>query len=972
MPLALLRAVRVSGRPSHFWRLPLLLLALLAVPAARAQILTGTVVDGAFGGGLPAANVAVFAPGTATPVSGSATDLDGRYRITGLAAGTYDVAFSFIGYATQRVTGVALAAGQVQTLDVTLDEEEVGGEVEEVVVTADAVRNSGASLLRERQRASAVSDAIAADEIARSGAGNAADALERVTGASVVGGRYVYIRGLGDRYVNTQLNGASLPSSDPNRNAVPLDLFPSDLLDNIVTTKTFTPDQPGSFTGGNVNINTQAFPDRLTFGFSASGAYNAEVSLQDGFLRANTGGRDWLGFDDGTREIPDVWATPGVQPPTITAARSNPDSAAVLDQLARAFNPFLAPSRREAPLNGSFAASVGNQVELFGRPLGFLGSLSYGRDFSGYAAGTTAQYQLTGQVSETDSLTNNLFLSDTRGVEEVLWGGLGTLSFRPDPNHNLGASYLYNRSGISEARYQIGVYPKNFPDENRRFETRTLGWTERSLGSVQARGDHFLPALLGLRAEWTTSLAQTVQDEPDLRFFANDFTFREGADGAPADTFYAVTFSNYGRPARYFRTLDEQTWDNTLRLALPFGGERLAGTVRVGGAVTLSERTFRERRFEYTTNASVYRYDGDPQAFFEEGAGIVDTTATGGFRIGNVIVDATTPSNNYDGDQDVYASFAMAEFRPLARLRAIVGARYEVTRLKAFNADTTGSVNEEDLLPSVNLVYEVEDNMNLRAAYGRTLARPTFRELSPFVSFDFVGDYIFIGNPGLERTLVDNLDLRWEWFTRPGEILAVSGFYKRFQNPIERAIVSNNNQVQFQNVDEATVVGAEFEARRRFERLPLVPGGLEFGANVTLAASRVRIPEFELEVVRALDPDAPDTRDFQGQSPFVGNLDVTYGNEAAGTSLSLLYNVFGRRLANVSLGGTPNVYEFTTGTLDITYRQSVWGGLGFSASAKNVLGQDVEFGHTYKGVDYLTRSYERPRTFSVGLAYRFE
>lgn len=961
-PTLPLRPLRALAGPA----LAGLALFLLAA-SARAQTgtLAGVVVDGETGETLIGVNVVVEPLG-----AGAATGLDGDYRIAGLVPGTYDVAFSYLGYTPQRVTGVEVAAGETARLDVQLAPEALEIEGGEVIVEATALLDNEAGLLRQRQRAAAVSDAISAEAISRSGASTAGDALQKVTGASVVGGRYVYVRGLGDRYVNTQLNGATLPSSDPDRNAVPLDLFPSGLLDNIVTSKTFTADQPGSFTGGNVNINTQAFPDRLAFEFSASTGYNAEASLRDDFLTTNRGGSDWLGFDDGTRDIPAMWTQPGTRVPSISSARTNPDSAAALDRLARAFNPTMAPGVGEAPINRSFSASLGNQVQLLGRPLGFLGSLSYSRDFSAYRGGTTAQYQLTGRVAETDSLTTNLLLDDSRGTEEALWGGLATAAYRLHPNHNLSGSVLYNRSGIAESRYQVGLYPKNFNATDRFFETRTVGWTERDLSTAQLRGEHAFPNLRGLRADWTASYARTRQDEPDLRFFANDFTVRDNGE-ASADTFYAITFSNYGKPARYFRNLDEGTWNNALNLALPFGGRRWAGTLKVGGAVALTERELRERRFEYTTNASAYRYDGDPDAFFTGGTGVVDTTASGRFVIGNYLLDATTPTNNYDGSQDVYAAYAMAEFRPMSRLRAIVGARFEATRQAVANRDTTGRIREDDWLPSLSLVYEVTGNMNVRAAYGRTLARPSLREFSPAVTFEYVGGYLFLGNPQLERTLVDNFDLRWEWFMRPGELLAVSGFYKRFQNPIERAFVGINDQIQFQNVDEATVVGAEFEARRRFDRLPFA-GLIEAGANLTLAHSTVRIPAFELAILRDLDPNASDTRPLQGQSPFVGNFDVTYRHDAAGTALSVLYNAFGRRLASVSLGGTPNDFEYATGTLDVTFRQDLGRGLRLRASAKNVLGDDARFGHTYKGADYVTRAYERGRTFSVGVSYRFD
>jgi TonB-dependent receptor len=935
-----------------------------SVPAlAQTGAVTGTLVDSETGEPLIGANVQI--EGTAI---GTATDIDGNYTIKNIEPGTYDFVFSYIGYNPTTVENVEVAAGETKRLELSLTPEAVG--MEEVVVEASALENTEAALLKQRQKAASVSDAISAEAIGRSGAGDAADAMEKVTGASVVDGKYVYVRGLGDRYMTTQLNGASLPSADPDRNTVSLDLFPSGALDNIITSKSFTPDKPGSFAGGSVDISTKAFPERFTFSVSSSVGYNTEATGADNFLSYDGGDLGLLGFNADERGIPEVWQNrPGDAEPIIDVlARRDPDLAAELNTLSNAFDPTMAPITNTAPLDRSFALSTGNQTPVFGRPFGFHIGVSYDQSYNFYDEGRYGEYKLTGNVEDKDELDPQATLTDTRGTQEELLGGLANLSYKVTPNHILGTTYMYNRSAESVAQYQSGQLQRDLPGSSI-FETRVLGYTERLLQSLQFNGEHFFGGLGDLRAEWTTSLTNTTQEEPDLRFFANQINVIENGT---VDSVYAIRTSNYTAPSRYFRDLEENGWSSKLDLTLPLGR---GNNVKVGGAYNIRERDFNESLFVYELNPAQARYDGNPERFFSEMTGVIDTTTVGDrqrFTIGNYIIDATTPSNNYTGDQQVAAAYGMVDISLLRNLRLIAGARYETTDIEVASENEelpAGEISEGDILPSLNLVYALQDNMNLRAAYGRTLARPVFRELAPYSSFDFIGGRIFIGNPDLERTLIDNLDLRWEWFTRPGEILAVSGYYKRMENPIELAIVSTNNQVQFQNVDQATVFGAEFEVRKRLDGIASALKNVEVGANLSLVQSVVDIPETELADIRALDPDADDQRPLQGQSPYVLNVDVGYSNPETGTIASLYYNIFGRRLSQVSIGGTPDIYEEPAGTLDLIVSQRMLSNFTMKLSAKNLLNPSIQETQGFKGQDFIVQDYQRGRSLSLSVTY---
>lgn len=959
---------RSSIRKGMFWCILLILILPASYLAAQAGSgsIVGQLVDSENGDPLIGANIIIDGS-----TMGASTDLEGAFSITSVPVGTYTLVFDYIGYTNTRITEVVVKANETTKLELALQPETIQGDV--VVVEAKMLENTDASLLKKRQKASAVSDAISAEEISRSGSGDAAEAMSRVTGASVVGGKYVYVRGLGERYSNTQLNGAELPSADPDKKAVQMDMFPSNLLDNIVTQKTFTPDQPGNFSGGIVNIGTKSFPDGFILKFSTSSSMNSQSTFNDDMLTYQGGDRDWLGMDDGSREIPDVLADPNVEIPSVGAARNDATLASQLDQFSTAFSPVMAPNSRSGPVNQSYSFSIGNNTTLLGKQLGYLASINYGRKFSFYDNGTVGGWQLTGQTDLTDSLNNNYLLGDSRGVEEANWGGLGTLSYKPHQNHQVAFNVMYSQNGESSARFLKGMLPRDLSSTDT-FETRALGYKERNVQSYQLKGEHFLEGLGGVNIEWMGNLAGSSQEEPDLRYFTNDFRrfTRNGLD----TLLFSIRASVYPEPTRYFRDLEEDTRSFSSKFTVPFKqwGD-LNSKFIYGGAYSYKERAQSERRFTYR-NLDPDSYTGDPTSYFSaNNTGIIDTT-NGRYTFGNYISDSSEDRGNYEGDEKVSAGFAMVELPLTSQLKVVGGARFEATRMNVVSQDSTldpGKLNVDDWLPSVNLVYQLMPNMNARAAFGKTLARPLFREKAPgYVSFDFVGGFLFIGNGELQRTLIDNYDLRWEWFTRPGEIVAISGFYKKFRNPIERVLLHENGEIQFQNVDEAQVQGLEIEMRKRLDFLHNSLANFQLGGNLSLVSSEVVIPEVELERIRFFDPNASDKRELQGQSPYIVNLELSYDNYNTGTTFGVFYNIFGERLSEVSLGGTPNVFEQPRPALSLTLSQKLLNGLKAKFSARNILDSSIRKTHEFKGAEYIFSEYNTGRTFSLGVSYEVQ
>jgi TonB-dependent receptor len=944
-----------------------------SAPTADAPgALVGVVVDAQRGEPLPGANVSIA--GTTT---GTSTDLNGRYRLGGLEPGTYDVLYSFVGFQEKTVTGVEVTAGETTRIEVTLAERTA--EMDEVVIEAAAARDTEAGLLRQRAEAAAVSDAISSEAMSNIGAGTAAAAMKKVTGASVVDGKYVYVRGLGGRYSNTQLNGVQIPSSDPDRNAVQLDLFPASALQNIVTQKTFTPDQPGNFAGGLVNINTETFPEEFSFKLSTSASVNTETHFTDQFLTQNGGSLDFLGIDDGTRAVP----TPveGASIPSITQARRNAQLQDQLDALSKSFNPHMAPVEGRSPINQGYSLSLGNQSRAFGGPLGYVFSLTYDRSASFYNDGFTGRYdppaELGGQPAPT------ILLNDSKGTDEVSWGSTANINYQITPSQEVGLDVLYTRTGTQESRFQIGGWPdENGPGDPSRLINRTLSFTERRLGSAQLRGEHYFEGLSGLTLEWTAAYSDTQQDQPDKRFFPSQTKI-----GAQGDSTFIAQASGFPDPSRVYRSLTETSANGRLDITLPFrqwAGDK--ARLKVGAAYKQDERNFREQFFSFSPNAITFNdLRGDPETFFsDENMGLIDPGRISGPInppvFGNVVQQNIEDQNNYTGDREVAAGYAMIELPLVERLRATLGARWETTvqtvRLTGNgssaddgDADTTpgGRIDEGDLLPALNLRYELRDNMNLRAAVSRTLARPTFREFGPFSLFDTgVFDFV-IGNPELDRTLITNVDLRWEWFRRAGEIFAASVFYKDMENPIERALLgTTNGQQTWSNVPDGDVYGLELEVR---SRLDFVHPSLEYltlGANGSLIESEVSVPDTELP------PDEKGrgaTRQLQGQSPYTVNVDLTYENPEVGTTTGLYFNIYGERLSSVGLFAAPNAFEQPFAQLDFNVSQRLLDHWTVEASVGNLLGDEFEETVENASGSFTYQRYERGRTFSVGLSY---
>jgi hypothetical protein len=934
---------------------------------AQTGTIRGQVIDDTTGEPLIGATVTIQ-----NTTQGTATDLDGEFTIPEVLPGTYALQMSFISYTTTIIENIVVNPGEVSVVNnVRLKEESTA--LQEVVVSASMLKNNETALLTAQRKSSQVLDGISSEMFSKNNDNDAASAIRRVTGVSVEGGKYMVVRGLGDRYSKASLNKAELPSLDPNKNAVQMDLFPSNLIDNMIVYKTFSPELPGSFSGGFVDISTKEFPDRFTIKASGSLGYNANATFNDNFLSAVKGKTAFLGIDDGTYDLPKE-ATYGVPPPAFNAAQD-----VQLDMITKSFkNSFDPTVEKQSPfLNQNLSFSMGDQYSVFGRELGYVIGLTYQHNYEYYDNGKVGRYFLPGVAQGQDLVTLRQSDSDRKGTESVLWGAMGNFTVKLNSNHKIAINLLRSQSSDLSSRFFRGIYPADANVETDELEIRAIRYTERSLSSAQLKGDH---AMLGgnLKMDWSAAYVLLDQSEPDQRFFNNEI-----AKDPATEEYNYRTFTNApGDPGRYYRFLDETDYDAKLNFEIPFTNGQQKSKIKFGGSYQYKDRNFNERIISHKQQ-NADPYEGDVDDYFDDAnLGVISQSP---YRLGIYAVETQNVGGSYFGLEKIPAAYLMADVKVAPKIRISAGARYEGTDISLNNTSPylpdslkNSRLATNDILPAVNATYELSDNMNLRFAYGKTIARPTFRELSQYTSFDFLGDSRETGNVNLRRTAIQSFDVRWEVYPKAGEYISASVFYKNFVDPIERVTSPYNNDPKdglsfyYKNVPQAELIGVEFEVRKELTFIAPWLTGFKVGANVTVMQSKVDINETELAQIRLNNPEAEATRPLFGQSPYLVNATLGYDNMESRWNVNLVYNVIGPRLFLVSTGGTPNIFEQPRNQLDMTVSKGISDRFNLKLSMQNLLNATYKFTQEFAGKEYVYQSYQLGSTFSFGVTFLME
>lgn len=838
--------------------------------------------------------------------------------------------------------GVAPAADGTQTL---------GG----VDVRGSYQRGGTALYLDEKRASPVVAETLGAEQIARTGDSDAATTLKRVTGLTLVDGRFVYVRGLGERYSSVSLNGAPIPSPDPTRRVVPLDLFPTDLLDGVVVQKGYTPDMPGEFGGGAVMLRTRDVPGKFFARVNATLGYQDGTSFDDGYTYEG-GGRDWTGHDDGQRELPAslAAATAGgrvLRPQTPL----NPDGATSA-QLERYGEDVAAAGygvRRETlPPDAGFSAAVGNRWAIGDTSrLGFIAALRYQQGWD-----RNEEIRRTFQASSAGlEPADRLQIDDTR--RQVDLSAFLNLGYEINQQHRFSATSILLRQTEDRTKLSDGVQD----DQEALFSE--LRWTENQLFAQQFGGTHLFPAAHDLALDWQYTWARATRTEPNTR------KYRYDRDSQGELAFSQRSDSNLMSWAE----LDDHQRGLNLKGKLPFDFN--AGTLDIafGAERVERDRDASLRSFSFSAAGPLAR---DPATLALPVDQVLSPANIG--EDGFVLTESTLPTDNYSATQTLTAAFLGIDANLAQMYRIALGVRREkndqaVTTFSLSNPDAPPVVageNTGSTLPVAAFTWAYDEKAQLRAGYSETLSRPDFRELSPAPYLDPLLDVQVVGNPELVSAGIRNYDLRWEYYFSPVESLSVGTFLKEFDNPIEKTRLPGTGVLlSLDNARSARNYGVELDVTKGLEFVADWPGFRSVHgdwANWTLGFNYARIKSSIQLDPRSASFQTNLDRPMQGQSPYVTNLQIGHHSGDGSRETTLLYNVSGRRIAAVGVAGQPDIYEEAFRQLDLQYRRDLGSDWSLKLRLRNLLDPVAR----YTQGSEITREYRKGRGVLLTLEWK--
>lgn len=932
----------------------ILLGALFSMPfflfAQEGGRVTGTVLEESSSSPLAGVSVQVVGGNGAT-----STDFEGDYTL-GLGPGTYTLRFSSVGYDVKEISEVTVESGRAVEIDIALSPS--AGELAEVVVSVSARRNTEISLLNMQRNASVVMDGLSSQSIQRTGASTIASAVRSVPGVSVQEGKYVYVRGLGDRYSKSILNGMDIPGLDPDKNTVQMDIFPTNILENIVVVKSGSAELPADFTGGVVDIVTKDIPAQKQLGISLSAGYNPDMHFKNNYVGYQGGATDFLGFDNGDRAIP---ISPSLNIPSPTGSNN-----ASLPDITRSFNPLMGASRRSSMPDLSLGVDFSNQYVIGANKLGVIAALNYKNTTTFYQGFENGLYWRALQTDSDAELRPDRTMSGDLGGQNVLLSGLLGLNYKTTLS-----KYALNLLHIQNGETRAAIYDQvnRISNVNQVFK-HNLDYSERSVSNILLSGKHSNEDATFL-TEWKVSPSLARVHDKDVR----STTFvREGAN-------YRIS-TDAGVPTRIWRNLQEVNAVGKLDFTKKLSLFNRDASLKFGGLYSYKQRDYSINFYSiYSRAFNSSGLNGDPNAIlFPENIWTPETNS--GFYVRSTF----QPTNTYDATQHTGALYVSSEFRPWERLRAIVGIRAEqyTTFFTGENVsgdryDNEQTLNRLDLFPSANLIYSLTSGSNLRLSYSRTTARPSFKELSVVQIYDPLTDTRFLGNLDLVPTYIDNVDLRYELFGDESQLFAVSGFYKYFRNPIEFQVSSDaapNNFIS-RNAPYANVYGVEVEARKNFGFIAESLSDLSLNVNVSVVNSIIEMgkDEYESRLFFAREgEEIKNTRQLQGQSPYLINAGLNYNNAENGVEAGLFYNVQGRTLEVIGFSRNADVYAQPFNSLNFNFTKKLGPAKKSAINLKveNIL--DAERQSLYEAFNASDQIYQlrRPgRNFSIGYSFNF-
>lgn len=961
------------------------LIILAIISNAQTGKIIGKIIDSKTGETLPGATVLI--EGT---TKGASADFDGNFSLNGLQPGKYTLIASYITYDNKKFVDVVVKENDVTDFNIGLDQSS-SQTLNEVVVQAEMNKENTNTLFVMQKNNASVSDGISSESIKKTPDRNTSDVLKRVSGASIQDNKFAIIRGMSDRYNAAYLNGSPLPSSESDRRAFAFDIFPSGILDNLVILKTATPDLPGDFAGGVILIHTKNIPDKNSTSVSISGGYNSLTTFKN-FKTYKGGKTDWLGIDDGSRQLP------GAIPSTESNAQTKSNNDRV-DQ-AKNINYDWSIQNKMALPNLNIQLTQANIFKLFKKDFGSIVALTYNNN-NNTTITDRREFEEQG-----DFVQKIREFTDTTFSNNILTSLLWNLSYKLNDNNQLGLKNLYSINTDDKVTSRKGISNASDPSSPEWQKSNVRFFTQNNIYTGQLNGDHFIPKGK-IKIKWIGGFSDIKRDIPNLRRMVYQKTSASESDSVKyAAVIVPDVVGTTSAGSMFFAKTQEQLYSIKYDISKTIEIKNTKHEIKLGGFNQYRTREFAARLLGFTryniprsqTNPKAILFNTDllllseNEIFSSQNMGLVDGPGSndGGFKL----TESTTYIDSYKAASALNAGYLMADSRIKDKLRFIYGLRVEsyMQTLNTQNPDFTEKTKDTtviDFLPSINAVWSINERTNLRGAYYKTVNRPEFRELASFNFYDFVTDYQISGNDSLQRAIINNFDLRFEYYPKkPGQILSASLFYKDINNAIEQ--IAGNGQlrsINFSNVPKATNLGLELEYRILLSTI-FKSDSSKFLNGTTLFTNFSYIQSsVDVSKLNNVEP-----RPLQGQSPIIINAGIQYIDSDYDFGISLSYNYVGKRIVIVGDINEPNIWENPRHVLDLQLSKTIKNKFEIKLNVRDALAQNIiyyqdinkngkfdkaslkdnkNFEHTSKTDNIMTNTKLAP-TISLSLSYKFK
>ena len=917
------------------------------------SVITGKVIDGEFNELLPFANVLLLTA-EGENIDGTSTDFDGAFTFEVLR-GTYILEFSFVGYDSKRITDVIVGQNEEYTLTATLLP--ASNSLDEVIVTTTAKNNTEASVLLIQKRAVNLIDGLSAQSIQKTGDSDLASAIKRIPGVSVQDGKFVYVRGLGDRYSKTLLGGLEVPGLDPDKNTLQLDIFPTNLLDNILISKSASADLNSDFTGGIVDVILKDFSVLPEYSFSIRGSYNPDMNLNDNFIGNENEAFNFLGFDNGYFDNPLSSKQEIPFPETFNIGQS------VLTRfLTQKLESTMDASRFQSFLNYSIGATASNQYNLsVTKSIGYIASLSLKRDYEYYESffnGTVEKENINKPLEPYSEQVGEF------GQVKNLGSALLGISLKTT-NSKYKLNLLAIKSGESGA---IKGNYKEFIENPYNGDASILTYTDRNILSLPFSSQHIFN---GGNSSLDIKIAPSIARVYDKDFKKTVFEIAPNGNKL-------ISPNTTQNPTRLWRSLKEDVISSKIQYNLDLKGEKIQGKIKFGSSFTYKQRDFEtdDYRIAYRGLSSVLGGDANnilaPNFIYD-----LDTNQ------GSYIKGDFQRTNQYESSGQTFAGYISSELILSDKWKSTIGLRFENYLVKytgenieAIKFNNEKLIDTKDLYPSLNVIRTINDDRNLRISYSKTTARPTFKEISAAQIYDPITERYFVGNPDVNPTYINNFDLRYESYSDGNQIFAISTFYKQFIDPIEITAFDANQPSVFivRNNEEASVYGIELEYRKDILNNDNHKLSLNLNTSVIQSIQTMSDAEYQGRLISNPDKEIDDSRELQGQSPYLINLGLVYNLFEKNIEIGSYYNVQGKTLEVVGIGNLPDVYTLPFHNLNLNISKSFGKNLDQSLTfkAENLLNSKRESEYDYYNIETSPFSIYNPgQSFSLGYSIKF-